>query len=137
MGANPDAALSTETVALVGFLQRAFGYGLTGDVSKKAALVFWRELGNNERKPRFLRPSAHYSVSIHGRRIFVSAGIYRKEVACVNDRFTGSTVQRSLHAACCYRVPVHSEILLKSAVPTCECRADGKSVLRLERRGAS
>ncbi len=47
MGANPDAALSTETVALVGFLQRAFGYGLTGDVSEKAALVFWREVGNN------------------------------------------------------------------------------------------
>jgi P4 family phage/plasmid primase-like protien len=46
-GANPDAELSEHTVRLVGFLQRAFGYALTSDVSEKAIFVLHGEQGNN------------------------------------------------------------------------------------------
>ena len=42
-----DAELPERTVRLVGFLQRAFGYALTGDVSEKAVFVFHGERGNN------------------------------------------------------------------------------------------
>jgi len=44
---NPDAELSETTTRLVAFLQRAIGYGLTGDVSEKAVFVFYGEGGNN------------------------------------------------------------------------------------------
>lgn len=42
-----DAELSPTTVRLVSFLQRAFGYGLTGDVSAKCIFVFYGLGGNN------------------------------------------------------------------------------------------
>ncbi len=42
-----DAELPDRTVRLVSFLQRAFGYALTGDVSEKAVFVFHGERGNN------------------------------------------------------------------------------------------
>ena len=35
------------TIRLVGFLQRALGYSLTGDVSEKAVFVFYGHWGNN------------------------------------------------------------------------------------------
>lgn len=47
MGGNPDAELTETTVRLVGFLQRALGYGLTADVSEKAVFVFYGSNGNN------------------------------------------------------------------------------------------
>jgi P4 family phage/plasmid primase-like protien len=47
MGDNPEADITSKTVRLVAFLQRAFGYALTGDVSEKAAFVFWGPKGNN------------------------------------------------------------------------------------------
>jgi P4 family phage/plasmid primase-like protien len=47
MGDNPDAEQTTRTVNLVSFLQRAFGYALTADVSEKAAFVFYGARGNN------------------------------------------------------------------------------------------
>lgn len=47
MGDNPEAEPSEKTVRLVGFLQRAFGYALTADVSEKAVFVFWGPRGNN------------------------------------------------------------------------------------------
>jgi len=47
MGQNPEADLSTHTVRMVGFLQRAFGYTLTADVSEKAAFIFYGPKGNN------------------------------------------------------------------------------------------
>lgn len=47
MGDNPEAEASEKTVRLVGFLQRAFGYALTADVSEKAVFVFWGPRGNN------------------------------------------------------------------------------------------
>ena len=47
MGANPEAELSGHTVRLVGFLQRAFGYSLTSDVTEKVLFVFYGDKGNN------------------------------------------------------------------------------------------
>ncbi len=47
MGGNPDAELTERTARLVGFLQRAFGYALTSDVSEKALFIFYGEKGNN------------------------------------------------------------------------------------------
>jgi P4 family phage/plasmid primase-like protien len=48
MGAiNPDAELTEQTLRLVGFLQRAFGYSLTADVSEKAVFILFGEGGNN------------------------------------------------------------------------------------------
>jgi len=47
MGANPDADLSEKTARMVQFLQRAFGYALTSDVSEKAVFIFHGEGGNN------------------------------------------------------------------------------------------
>jgi P4 family phage/plasmid primase-like protien len=47
MGDNPEAEQTTRTVNLVAFLQRAFGYALTADVSEKAAFVFYGSRGNN------------------------------------------------------------------------------------------
>jgi P4 family phage/plasmid primase-like protien len=47
MGANPEAELTQRTVRLVGFLQRAFGYALTSDVSEKAVFILHGERGNN------------------------------------------------------------------------------------------
>lgn len=47
MGDNPDAEMRPETVRLIAFLQRAFGYSLTADVSEKAAFVFYGPKGNN------------------------------------------------------------------------------------------
>jgi putative DNA primase/helicase len=47
MGANPDAEISDRTVRLVGFLQRAFGYALTADVTEKAVFIFYGKAGNN------------------------------------------------------------------------------------------
>lgn len=44
---NEDAELSPATMGLVGFLQRALGYGLTADVSEKAVFVFYGEGGDN------------------------------------------------------------------------------------------
>jgi P4 family phage/plasmid primase-like protien len=47
MGGNPEADLSDRTSRLVGFLQRAFGYALTSDVSEKALFIFYGNKGNN------------------------------------------------------------------------------------------
>ncbi len=48
MGESPDDGDERERVTrLVGFLQKAFGYALTGDVSEKAAFVFYGRKGNN------------------------------------------------------------------------------------------
>lgn len=47
MGDNPEAEPTEKTVRLVGFLQRAFGYALTADVSEKAVFVLWGPKGNN------------------------------------------------------------------------------------------
>ena len=47
MGGNPDAELTQHTTHLVGFLQRAFGYSLTSDVTEKALFIFYGEKGNN------------------------------------------------------------------------------------------
>lgn len=44
---NPDKELSDRTMRLVGFLQRALGYGLTGDVTQKVVFVFYGLGGNN------------------------------------------------------------------------------------------
>jgi len=44
---NEDADLPESTTRLISFLQRAFGYSLTADVSEKAAFVFFGEKGNN------------------------------------------------------------------------------------------
>ncbi|MCL5744411.1 MAG: phage/plasmid primase, P4 family [Acidobacteria bacterium] len=47
MGQNPDAELSQRTARLISFLQRAFGYTLTGDTSAKVVFYFYGALGNN------------------------------------------------------------------------------------------
>jgi putative DNA primase/helicase len=47
MGANPEAEVTQRTSRLVRFLQRAFGYALTSDVSEKAVFIFYGEGGNN------------------------------------------------------------------------------------------
>lgn len=47
MGANADAELTNKTVRLISFLQRAFGYSLTGDVSEKVVFICWGKEGNN------------------------------------------------------------------------------------------
>lgn len=47
MGDNPESEITERTVRLIAFLQRAFGYSLTADVSEKAAFVFWGAKGNN------------------------------------------------------------------------------------------
>lgn len=47
MGGNVEAELTERTVRLVGFLQRAFGYALTSDVSEKAVFILHGERGNN------------------------------------------------------------------------------------------
>jgi P4 family phage/plasmid primase-like protien len=47
MGQNPDAELTERTAHLVGFLQRAFGYSLTADVTEKALFIFYGDKGNN------------------------------------------------------------------------------------------
>ena len=47
MGDNAESELTERTTRLIGFLQRSFGYSLTGDVSEKAAFVFWGPKGNN------------------------------------------------------------------------------------------
>ena len=47
MGDNPDAEVNTRTQRLCAFLQRAFGYALTADVSEKSVFVLWGEKGNN------------------------------------------------------------------------------------------
>lgn len=47
MGQNPEAEMTERTVRMKAFLQRAFGYSLTADVSEKAAFIFWGERGNN------------------------------------------------------------------------------------------
>jgi P4 family phage/plasmid primase-like protien len=44
---NEEAELTPTTARLVGFLQRALGYGLTGDVSAKVVFVFYGEGGDN------------------------------------------------------------------------------------------
>lgn len=46
--ANPESGeLPARVVHLVAFLQRAFGYALTADVSEKSLFVFWGPRGNN------------------------------------------------------------------------------------------
>jgi P4 family phage/plasmid primase-like protien len=47
MGDNPDSEMTQATTRLIAFLQRAFGYSLTADVSEKAVFVFWGPKGNN------------------------------------------------------------------------------------------
>jgi phage/plasmid primase, P4 family, C-terminal domain len=47
MGDNPDADMTPQTVRLIAFLQRMFGYALTGDVSEKCVFVFYGPKGNN------------------------------------------------------------------------------------------
>ena len=48
MGESPDQGELPERVTrMVDFLQRAFGYALTGDVSEKAAFIFYGHKGNN------------------------------------------------------------------------------------------
>jgi P4 family phage/plasmid primase-like protien len=47
MGDNPEAEPTAKTARLVAFLQRAFGYALTGDVSEKCVFVFWGDRGDN------------------------------------------------------------------------------------------
>lgn len=49
MGApqNEDSEPAERTTHLIGFLQRAFGYSLTGDVSAKAVFCFFGPKGNN------------------------------------------------------------------------------------------
>lgn len=48
MGANPEAdEIGERTARLVGFLQRAFGYALTADVSEKVLFIFHGERGDN------------------------------------------------------------------------------------------
>lgn len=47
MGARDDAETGATTGRLVGFLQRALGYGLTADVSEKAVFVCFGGGGNN------------------------------------------------------------------------------------------
>jgi P4 family phage/plasmid primase-like protien len=44
---NPEADPTVKTTRLVAFLQKAFGYGLTGDVSEKCVFVFWGSSGDN------------------------------------------------------------------------------------------
>ena len=47
MGASMDRELTEHTVRLVGFLQRAFGYALTSDVTEKAVFILHGKDGNN------------------------------------------------------------------------------------------
>ena len=48
MGETPDMAeLPERVVRMVGFLQKSIGYALTGDVSEKAAFIFYGAKGNN------------------------------------------------------------------------------------------
>lgn len=48
MGETPDDAEPRESVTrLVGFLQKAFGYSLTGDISEKATFILYGPKGNN------------------------------------------------------------------------------------------
>lgn len=47
MGDNPEAEMREETVRLISFLQRGFGYSLTGDVSEKCIFIFYGDKGNN------------------------------------------------------------------------------------------
>ena len=47
MGDNPEADLTQRTVRLISFLQRAFGYSISADVSEKCVFVFWGHKGNN------------------------------------------------------------------------------------------
>lgn len=47
MGQNEEAELSARTARLMSYMQRSFGYALTGDVTEKCAFVFWGEKGNN------------------------------------------------------------------------------------------
>jgi putative DNA primase/helicase len=48
MGGSPDGEICSQAAArMVGYLQRAFGYALTADVSERAVFVFWGEKGNN------------------------------------------------------------------------------------------
>ena len=46
LGADEPAEIDTRTASLIGFLQRAFGYSLTGDVSAKSVFCFFGK-GNN------------------------------------------------------------------------------------------
>lgn len=45
--ASDAAELPAKVVHLVGFLQRAFGYALTGDVGEKCLFIFYGHRGNN------------------------------------------------------------------------------------------
>jgi putative DNA primase/helicase len=47
-GGNPDAEVPEGTGRLVAFLQRAFGYSLTADVSEKVAFVLWGDGENGK-----------------------------------------------------------------------------------------
>lgn len=48
MGETPDMGELPESITrMVNFLQKAFGYALTGDVSEKAAFIFYGARGNN------------------------------------------------------------------------------------------
>lgn len=47
MGANPEAEMTQRSVSLISFLQRMFGYSLTGDVSEKCVFIFYGPKGNN------------------------------------------------------------------------------------------
>jgi putative DNA primase/helicase len=49
MGETPDMGenLEERVTRMVGFLQKALGYALTGDVSEKAAFIFYGAKGNN------------------------------------------------------------------------------------------
>lgn len=47
MGGNPEADLTEHTTRLVAFLQRAFGYSLTSDVTEKVIFILHGEKGNN------------------------------------------------------------------------------------------
>jgi len=44
---NPDAEPPARTLRLVSFLQRIFGYSLTGDVSAKCVFIFYGHTANN------------------------------------------------------------------------------------------
>lgn len=47
MGQNPDAEPSGRAMRLLSFLQKAFGYALTGDVSEKCVFIFYGSTGDN------------------------------------------------------------------------------------------
>lgn len=64
---NPDAEPPESATRLVAFLQRAFGYCLTSDVSEKAAFVFFGPKGNNGKTTLltvFRKLLAEYSAQI-------------------------------------------------------------------------